>query len=100
METIVGSRRLALVATLLCAVSAFATAQEASGVRATYHYYRPAENGWDLNSVSAYCATWDADKPLSWRSKFGWTAFCGPSGPRGQAACGKLLMVCSWLIFS
>uniref|UniRef100_Q9S9I5 Chitin-binding protein N, CBP N (Fragments) n=1 Tax=Hordeum vulgare TaxID=4513 RepID=Q9S9I5_HORVU len=37
---------------------------------ATYHYYRPAQNNWDLGApaVSAYCATWDA-------SKYGWTAF-------------------------
>ncbi|KAL0005543.1 hypothetical protein SO802_013104 [Lithocarpus litseifolius] len=51
------------------------------------------QNGWNLNAVSAYCSTWDADKPLAWRSKYGWTAFCGPVGPQGQAACGKCLQV-------
>ncbi|GJN25241.1 hypothetical protein PR202_gb13041 [Eleusine coracana subsp. coracana] len=25
--------------------------------------------------------------------KYGWTAFCGPVGPRGQAACGRCLLV-------
>ncbi|XP_052135129.1 barwin [Oryza glaberrima] len=91
-----GMRRVVLlVAAVLCAVVAMATAQEASNVRATYHYYRPAQNNWDLGApaVSAYCATWDANKPLSWRQKYGWTAFCGPVGPRGQAACGKCLRV-------
>ncbi|XP_039115138.1 pathogenesis-related protein PR-4 [Dioscorea cayenensis subsp. rotundata] len=68
-------------------------AQQASNVRATYHYYNPSQNNWDLNAVSAYCATWDADKSLAWRQKYGWTAFCGPSGPTGQAACGKCLLV-------
>nr|P81729.1 RecName: Full=Chitin-binding allergen Bra r 2; AltName: Allergen=Bra r 2 [Brassica rapa subsp. rapa] len=48
--------------------------------QATYHYYNPAQNNWDLRAVSAYCSTWDADKPYSWR--YGWTAFCGPAGPR------------------
>ncbi|KAH9659296.1 Hevein-like preproprotein [Citrus sinensis] len=67
--------------------------QSASNVRATYHFYNPEQNGWDLNAVSAYCSTWDANKPLSWRRKYGWTAFCGPVGPRGQASCGKCLRV-------
>ncbi|KAE8773529.1 putative vacuolar defense protein [Hordeum vulgare] len=87
--------RLALVAALLCAGAAAAAAQQASNVRATYHFYRPAQNNWDLGApaVSAYCSTWDAGKPLSWRSKYGWTAFCGPAGPRGQASCGRCIRV-------
>ncbi|NP_001315589.1 wound-induced protein WIN1-like precursor [Solanum lycopersicum] len=62
-------------------------------VRATYHIYNPQNVGWDLNAVSAYCSTWDANKPYSWRSKYGWTAFCGPVGPRGRDSCGKCLRV-------
>ncbi|TVU03086.1 hypothetical protein EJB05_27592 [Eragrostis curvula] len=92
MAGITGARVLA-VAALLCAAAAVAGAQQASNVRATYHLYNPAQNGWDLNRVSAYCATWDADKPLSWRQQYGWTAFCGPSGPRGQGACGRCIRV-------
>ncbi|WP_207658019.1 hypothetical protein, partial [Clostridioides difficile] len=68
-------------------------AQQATNVRATYHLYNPQNIGWDLNKASAYCATWDANKPLEWRKKYGWTAFCGPVGPRGQASCGKCLRV-------
>lgn len=67
--------------------------QGASNVRATYHFYNPEQNGWDLNAVSAFCSTWDASKPLAWRSKYGWTAFCGPVGPHGRDACGKCLRV-------
>ncbi|KAJ8759434.1 hypothetical protein K2173_006965 [Erythroxylum novogranatense] len=67
--------------------------ESANNVRATYHLYNPEQNGWNLNAVSAYCSTWDANKPLAWRSKYGWTAFCGPVGPRGQASCGKCLRV-------
>ncbi|KAL7259286.1 hypothetical protein ACSBR1_005219 [Camellia fascicularis] len=67
--------------------------ESATNVRATYHYYYPEQNGWDLNAVSAYCSTWDANKPLAWRSKYGWTAFCGPVGAHGQASCGKCLRV-------
>ena len=77
----------------LLGLAAFAEAQSASNVRATYHKYNPAQNGWDLNKVGAYCATWDANKPLAWRQKHGWTAFCGPAGPTGQASCGKCLRV-------
>ncbi|KAI8022918.1 Wheatwin-2 [Camellia lanceoleosa] len=43
--------------------------------------------------VSAYCSTCDANKPLVWQSKYGWTAFCGPVGAHGQASCGKCLRV-------
>ncbi|KAJ4719676.1 pathogenesis-related protein PR-4-like [Melia azedarach] len=77
----------------LCLLVASAYAQSASNVRATYHFYRPEQNGWDLMAVSAFCSTWDANKPLEWRRKYGWTAFCGPVGPRGQEACGKCLRV-------
>ncbi|KAL5204618.1 hypothetical protein ABZP36_009489 [Zizania latifolia] len=88
--------RVVMVVAVLCGGAvAMAAAQGASNVRATYHYYRPAENNWDLGApaVSAYCATWDADKPLSWRMKYGWTAFCGPAGPTGQDACGRCIQV-------
>ncbi|KAK4339506.1 hypothetical protein RND71_040968 [Anisodus tanguticus] len=67
--------------------------ESAQNVRATYHIYNPQNVGWDLNAVSAYCSTWDANKSFAWRSKYGWTAFCGPVGPRGQASCGKCLRV-------
>ncbi|CAO2142197.1 unnamed protein product [Urochloa humidicola] len=90
---IAGRARALAVTGLLCAMAAAAAAQQASNVRATYHLYNPAENGWDLNRVGAYCATWDAGQPLSWRQQYGWTTFCGPVGPRGQAACGKCIRV-------
>jgi len=67
--------------------------EKAVNVRSTYHEYYPERHNWDLNAVSAYCSTWDASKPLWWRQKYGWTAFCGPVGPRGQASCGKCLRV-------
>ncbi|OMP03643.1 Barwin [Corchorus capsularis] len=77
----------------MACVVASATAQSASNVRATYHYYYPEQNNWDLTAVSAFCSTWYADKPLEWRSKYGWTAFCGPVGPTGEEACGKCFRV-------
>ncbi|CAN1233540.1 Pathogenesis-related protein PR-4B [Linum perenne] len=55
--------------------------------------YNPQDIGWDLTTAAGYCATWDADKPLAWRQKYGWTAFCGPAGEHGQSACGKCLKV-------
>ncbi|CAL4987105.1 unnamed protein product [Urochloa decumbens] len=92
-KTMTGGGRVALVAVLLCAAAAMAAAQQASGVRATYNFYRPQNINWDLNAASAFCATWDAGKSFAWRSKYGWTAFCGPVGPTGQASCGKCLLV-------
>jgi hypothetical protein len=45
--------RTMLAAALLClAAASMAAAQEASGVRATYNFYRPQQNNWDLNAVS------------------------------------------------
>lgn len=78
---------------LLCAFAATAAAQTASNVRTTYHYYYPEQNGWDLYKVSAYCSTWKGNQPLEWRRKYGWTAFCGPVGPRGRDSCGRCLRV-------
>ncbi|KAL1820573.1 hypothetical protein ACET3Z_015442 [Daucus carota] len=77
---------------VICLV-AKAAAQQASNVRATYHLYEPEKIGWNYLTASVYCATWDADKPLAFRQKYGWTAFCGPVGPRGQESCGKCLRV-------
>src|SRR5262249_49101188 len=74
-----------------------AHAQSASNVKARYHYYSPENNGWSLSDVNAYCAAFDADKPLAWRKQYGWAAFCGTVGPTGEAACGKCLKVCEFL---
>ncbi|TKY52123.1 Wound-induced protein WIN1 [Spatholobus suberectus] len=55
--------------------------QSAQNVRATCRWYNPQLIGWNLYAAGAYCATWDANKPLAWRKKYGWAAFCGPVGP-------------------
>ena len=81
------------VSIMICGLVGSAWGQSATNVRATYHLYNPQQNNYDLRAVSAYCSTWDADKSLEWRSKYGWTAFCGPAGPTGQAACGRCLSV-------
>ncbi|PRQ41818.1 putative rlpA-like protein, double-psi beta-barrel [Rosa chinensis] len=88
-----GKQCVVFLVMVCAAMAGIASAQSATNVRATYHLYNPQDNNWDLRAVSAYCATWDADKPLEWRSKYGWTAFCGPQGPTGQEACGKCLRV-------
>ena len=88
METKIG-----LCAAVLLGLVALAAAQSAINVRATSHSYRPAQNRWNLNAVNAYCATWDAGKPLAWRKKYGWTAICGLAGPHGRGACGKCVKV-------
>ncbi|EEF31099.1 pathogenesis-related protein PR-4 [Ricinus communis] len=84
--------RVTVCIVFLAFLIARATCQSGSNVRATYHFYNPAQINWDLRAASAFCATWDADKPLAWRQKYGWTAFCHPVG-QGQAACGKCLRV-------
>ncbi|KAK3024580.1 hypothetical protein RJ639_044322 [Escallonia herrerae] len=83
---------LSCMAVFLCLVAGSA-AQSASGVYATYNPYNPELHGWDLNADSVFCSTWDADMPLEWRQKYGWTAFCGPVGPTGEDSCGRCLSV-------
>ncbi|KAL9320379.1 hypothetical protein ACSQ67_012218 [Phaseolus vulgaris] len=92
MQRRIMGKVIVFVVCVFCVV-ALASAQSASNVRATYHLYQPEQHNWDLLAVSAYCSTWDAGKSLAWRSKYPWTAFCGPSGPRGQESCGKCLRV-------
>ncbi|CAN1131305.1 unnamed protein product [Linum perenne] len=51
---------------------------------------------WNMRdpTVNTYCSTWDAQKPLAWRSKYGWTAFCRSDHiPIGKSICGKCLKV-------
>jgi hypothetical protein len=88
---------------ILCMLSLFcvlllASAQSAT-VTATYNLYQPEQHNWDLLVESVFCATWDADQPLSWRSKYGWTAFCGPVGPQGPDSCGRCLKVYMLTLF-
>ncbi|KMT13623.1 hypothetical protein BVRB_4g082240 [Beta vulgaris subsp. vulgaris] len=83
-----------LVMVLVCLALAVGTAaQSANNVRATYHIYNPQNIGWNYFTASVYCSTYDGNKPLAFRKKYGWTAFCGPVGPRGQESCGKCLRV-------
>ncbi|KAF7080687.1 hypothetical protein CFC21_084722 [Triticum aestivum] len=85
---------LVLVALAAVCLSANgAAAQQASGVAATYNLYSPEKINWDLRAASVFCATWDADMPLAWRQRYGWTAFCGPAGAHGQPSCGRCLQV-------
>ncbi|XP_054792011.1 pathogenesis-related protein PR-4-like [Prosopis cineraria] len=90
-----GKVRASSILWVVCVVSVVGIAwgQSATNVKATYNLYHPEQHGWDLMAVGAFCATWDANKSLPWRRKYGWTAFCGPVGPQGQAACGRCLRV-------
>ncbi|MED6174213.1 MAP kinase kinase kinase Win1 [Stylosanthes scabra] len=81
------------VVSLLCGVATLAYSQSATNVYASFNLYLPEQHNWDLMAESVYCATWYADKPLSWRSRYGWTAFCGPAGAHGEPSCGRCLRV-------
>lgn len=96
MET----RSMVTFVMLLCScLVMMSKAQSGSNVRATFNLYNAPQINWDLNAVSAFCSTWDANKPLEWRSQYGWTAFCGPIGPHGQDSCGLCLLVCVFTPF-
>ncbi|CAL4987132.1 unnamed protein product [Urochloa decumbens] len=84
---------LATLAALAFPAMPSASAQSASGLKATYVAYNAPSVNWELGAVSASCAVWDEDKPPEWRSRYWWTAFCGSAGPRGNAACGLCLRV-------
>ncbi|KAF8700107.1 hypothetical protein HU200_034470 [Digitaria exilis] len=94
VETVGARTAAAALALLLLAACMSAAAQQAAGgVTAVRNSYESSFVNWDLRAVSAYCATWDADMPLAWRQRYGWAAFCGPVGPRGEASCGRCLVV-------
>ncbi|XP_074294797.1 pathogenesis-related protein PR-4 [Silene latifolia] len=84
---------LNLVAAVLVCLAIGAAGQSAQNVRATFNNYNPQNIGWNLFTASVFCATFDGNMPLSWRQQYGWTAFCGPAGPHGQASCGQCLRV-------
>ncbi|KEH27022.1 Chitinase / Hevein / PR-4 / Wheatwin2 [Medicago truncatula] len=74
---------------LIFCVLALASAQSARFVEAKYRSF----NSSNLNTSGVLCAAQDGNKSFSWPSKYGLTAFCGPVGPVGKAACGKCLDV-------
>ncbi|KEH27015.1 Chitinase / Hevein / PR-4 / Wheatwin2 [Medicago truncatula] len=76
---------------LIFCVLALASAQSANNVKATYQSYNPHKIKWNLNTSGVFCAAQDGNKSLSWRSEFGWAAFCGHAV--GKGVCGKCLNV-------
>nr|CAB3489783.1 unnamed protein product [Digitaria exilis] len=62
-------------------------------VKAQEAHGNPERINWDMRTASTFCATWDADMPLAWRQRYGWTAFCGPAGAHGEPSCGRCLLV-------
>ncbi|XP_022744295.1 pathogenesis-related protein PR-4-like [Durio zibethinus] len=78
---------------LLACLVASAAAQSASNVTAYWTNYFAEQHDWNLTAEHVYCATWYAGMSYEWRSKYNWTAFCGPVGPQGEGACGKCLNV-------
>lgn len=92
-EMAVSRSRMSLVLLMLLAAFDVAKTQEAHGVLATYNLYNPESINWDMRKASTFCATWDADMPLPWRQRYGWTAFCGPAGAHGEPSCGRCILV-------
>ncbi|CAL4992166.1 unnamed protein product [Urochloa decumbens] len=84
---------LLVALTVAAASGGGVAAQQANGVTAMVTPYSSRLAGWDLRAVGAYCATWDADKPLIWLQKYYWAAFYGPVGPQDDASCALCLQV-------
>ncbi|GLJ39639.1 hypothetical protein SUGI_0810320 [Cryptomeria japonica] len=64
-------------------------------VKATYttnNQYNPATHNYALDGL--YCATYDSDQSLDWRSQYYWTAYCDQAGqPMGSSLCGTCIQV-------
>ena len=86
-------KRISISIVFLACLVASTAAQSESGVIAYWTDYNVTDNNWDLNASNVSCATVDGDKDLEWRSKYGWTGYCGSAGPQGEEACGKCLSV-------
>ncbi|XP_024642006.1 PR5-like receptor kinase isoform X3 [Medicago truncatula] len=82
---------------LIFCVLVLASAQSEINVNATYRSFNSPTtkqgigNKWNLNTAGVLCASQDGNKSLSWRSKYGWAAFCGIW--LSKYACGKCLNV-------
>ncbi|KAK8502384.1 hypothetical protein V6N12_046170 [Hibiscus sabdariffa] len=63
------------------------------GATAYWTNYYTERIDWDLKKAGVACASRDADKPLEWRSKYYWAAFCGLTGPSYPSSCGLCLKV-------
>ncbi|XWS64709.1 hypothetical protein CRYUN_Cryun05aG0026700 [Craigia yunnanensis] len=63
-----------------------------SNVTAYWTDYNVTNNNWDYFASPVSCAPVDVHKPLEWRSKYGWTGFCGNVSLQWNEACGKCLM--------
>ncbi|XVF42202.1 hypothetical protein PTKIN_Ptkin01aG0341300 [Pterospermum kingtungense] len=85
-------KRISISIVLLACLVASTPAQSATG-NAYYTYYNVTENNWDFNASHASCAAKLADKDLEWRSKYGWTGYCGSLDPPGGEPCGLCLSV-------
>ncbi|XVE89895.1 hypothetical protein DITRI_Ditri20bG0032200 [Diplodiscus trichospermus] len=86
-------KRISISIVLLACLVASAAAHSASRVIAYWTDYNVTNNNWDYNAAHVFCANVDGDKPLEWRSKYGWTGHYGSEGPQGEEACGKCLSV-------
>ncbi|XVF42195.1 hypothetical protein PTKIN_Ptkin01aG0340500 [Pterospermum kingtungense] len=86
-------KRISISIVLLASLVASAAAQSASNVTAYWTDFNVTENNWDYNAAHVSCAAVDGDKPLAWRSQYGWTGYCGSVGPQGEEACGLCLSV-------
>ncbi|GMI65213.1 HEVEIN-LIKE, pathogenesis-related 4 [Hibiscus trionum] len=63
-----------------------------SNVTAYETDYAPIANNWTYPSHAA-CYAKDGGKPFEWRSKYGWTGYCGKEGTDPEHICGKCLKV-------
>ncbi|XVE89886.1 hypothetical protein DITRI_Ditri20bG0031300 [Diplodiscus trichospermus] len=86
-------KRISISIMLLDCLVASTAAQSASGATAYWTDYNVTENNWDYNAAHVFCASVDGDKPSEWRSRYGWTGYCGKVGSQGKEACGKCLSV-------
>ncbi|XP_057817007.2 pathogenesis-related protein PR-4-like [Cryptomeria japonica] len=58
----------------------------------TNNQYNTAAHNYALDGL--YCATYDSDQTLQWRSQYLWTAYCDQAGgPMGASLCGKCIHV-------
>ncbi|XP_039063420.1 pathogenesis-related protein PR-4-like [Hibiscus syriacus] len=87
--------RVIIISCIVTLGWAVGSSMAAENATAYYASYKVIENHWSLTNVGVYCSQFPeyANNPFEWRSKYYWTAFCGPEIPKPQSRCGLCLKV-------
>ncbi|KAE8720897.1 hypothetical protein F3Y22_tig00017996pilonHSYRG00029 [Hibiscus syriacus] len=87
--------RFILISCIVMLGWAIGSSMAAEDATAYWTDYKVIENDWSPTKVGVYCSQFPEYEyeTFEWRSKYYWTAFCGPEILKPQSRCGLCLKV-------